>query len=220
MAVIGTGATSIQLIPEVAKEAAHLTVFQRRPNWAAPLNNSEISEEEMAEIRSRYDEIFATCARTPGGFEHEPDRRGFYTVSEEERRELWDRLYDGPGFGIWLQNFVEIFMDENANAEFSEYIAERIRQRVDDPELAEKLIPKDHGFGIQRVPLETEYFETYNRDNVTLTLRKPPLNESPNPGSKRVINTMSSTSSSTPPALTHLLARSTGSTFAELTASP
>ena len=58
-------------------------------------------------------------------------------------------------------------MDENANAEFSEYIAERIRQRVDDPELAEKLIPKDHGFGIQRVPLETGYFETYNRDNVT-----------------------------------------------------
>ena len=167
VAVIGTGATSIQLIPEVAKEAAHLTVFQRRPNWAAPLNNREISEEEMAEIRSRYDEIFATCARTPGGFEHEPDRRGFYTVSEEERRELWDRLYDGPGFGIWLQNFVEIFMDENANAEFSEYIAERIRQRVDDPELAEKLIPKDHGFGIQRVPLETGYFETYNRDNVT-----------------------------------------------------
>ena len=167
VAVIGTGATAIQLIPEVAKEAEHLTIFQRRANWAAPLNNSEISEKEMAEIRDRYDEIFATCARTPGGFEHEPDRRGFYSVPEEERRELWDRLYDGPGFGIWLQNFVEIFMDEDANAEFSEYIAERIRGRVDDPVLAEKLIPKDHGFGIQRVPLETNYFETYNRDNVS-----------------------------------------------------
>jgi len=167
VAVIGTGATAIQLIPEVAKEAEHLTVFQRRANWAAPLNNREISEEEMAEIRDRYDEIFATCARTPGGFEHEPDRRGFYSVPEEERRELWDRLYEGPGFGIWLQNFVEIFMDEDANAEFSEYIAERIRGRVNDAELAEKLIPKDHGFGIQRVPLETNYFETYNRDNVS-----------------------------------------------------
>ncbi|MCH2624047.1 MAG: NAD(P)/FAD-dependent oxidoreductase [Actinomycetota bacterium] len=166
VAVIGTGATAIQLIPEVAKEAETLTVFQRRANWAAPLNNREISEEEMADIRKRYDEIFETCARTPGGFEHAPDRRGFYNVSAEERRELWDRLYDGPGFGIWLQNFVEIFMDEDANAEFSEYIAERIRQRVDDPDLAEKLIPKDHGFGIQRVPLETDYFEAYNRDNV------------------------------------------------------
>lgn len=168
VAVIGTGATAIQLIPEVAKEAAHLTVFQRRPNWAAPLNNAPISAAEMASIRKRYDEIFENCAKTPGGFEHAPDRRGFYEVTAEERRELWDRLYDEPGFGIWLQNFVEIFVDERANAEFSDYIAERIRGRVDDPVLAEKLIPKDHGFGIQRVPLETGYFETYNRDNVEL----------------------------------------------------
>ncbi len=168
VAVIGTGATAIQLIPKVAKVAADLVVFQRRPNWAAPLNNAPISEEEMAEIRGRYDEIFAACARTPGGFEHEPDRRGFYEVSRERRLELWDRLYDGPGFGIWLQNFVEIFTNEEANAEFSEYIADRIRQRVADPELAERLIPNDHGFGIQRVPLETNYFEAYNRDNVHL----------------------------------------------------
>ncbi|MEM9653353.1 MAG: NAD(P)/FAD-dependent oxidoreductase [Actinomycetota bacterium] len=169
VAVIGTGATAIQLIPEVAEQAAHLTVFQRRPNWAAPLNNSPISEEEMADIRNRYDEIFDTCARTPGGFEHEPDRRGWDNVPQEERLALWDRLYhNGPGFGIWLQNFVEIFMDEDKNREFSDYIADRIRERVDDPELAEKLIPTDHGFGIQRVPLETNYFETYNRDNVTL----------------------------------------------------
>ena len=168
VAVVGTGATAIQLIPEVAKEAAHLTVFQRRPNWAAPLNNAPISTSEMAAIRARYDEIFATCARTPGGFEHEPDRRGFYAVSAEERRALWDKLYDEPGFGIWLRNFVEIFIDEEANAEFSAYIADRIRQRVDDPEIAEKLIPTDHGFGIQRVPLETHYFEAYNRDNVEL----------------------------------------------------
>ncbi len=168
VAVVGTGATAIQLIPEIAKEAAQLTVFQRRPNWAAPLNNAPITASEMAAIRTRYDEIFATCARTPGGFEHEPDRRGFYTVSAEERRALWDKLYDEPGFGIWLRNFVEIFIDEDANAEFSEYIADRIRQRVHDPELAEKLIPKDHGFGIQRVPLETHYFEAYNRDNVEL----------------------------------------------------
>ena len=168
VAVIGTGATAIQLIPEVAKEARTLTVFQRRPNWAAPLNNAPISKSEMAEIRARYDEIFATCARTPGGFEHEPDRRGFYNVSPEERRALWDRLYDAPGFAIWLRNFVEIFMDEDANAELSEYIADRIRQRVRDPVVAEKLIPKDHGFGVQRLPMETGYFEAYNRDNVEL----------------------------------------------------
>lgn len=168
VAVVGTGATAIQLIPEVAKVATKLTVFQRRANWAAPLNNGPISESDMEEIRQRYDEIFEVCARSPGGFEHEPDRRGFYEVNPEQRKELWDRLYDEPGFGIWLQNFMEIFVDEKANAEFSGYIADRIRARVDDPALAETLIPKDHGFGIQRVPLETGYYETYNQGNVEL----------------------------------------------------
>ena len=114
----------------------------------------------------RYDEIFATCARTPGGFVHEPDRRGFYEVTREERLALWDKLYDEPGFGIWLANFREIFMDEEANAEFSEFIADKIRPRVKDPKVAEKLIPRDHGFGVQRVPLETGYYEAYNRPNV------------------------------------------------------
>ena len=168
VAVVGSGATAIQLIPEVAKVAKNLTVFQRRANWAAPLNNGPISSSDMDELRERYDEIFATCARTPGGFEHEPDRRGFYDVSREERLKLWDRLYDEPGFGIWLQNFTDIFFDEKANAEFSDYIADRIRRRVNDPVVAELLIPKDHGFGVQRVPMETGYFETYNLDNGSL----------------------------------------------------
>ena len=168
VAVIGTGATGIQVIGDIAEKVGDLTVFQRRPNWSAPLNNGPISEAEMADIRSRYEEIFATCARTPGGFEHEPDRRGFWEVTREERVALWDRLYDTPGFAIWLRNFREIFTDEKANAEFSEYIADRIRRRVKDPATAEKLIPRDHGFGVQRVPMETRYFEAYNRDNVHL----------------------------------------------------
>tara|TARA_R110002073_G_scaffold308757_1_gene478865 strand:- start:118 stop:1803 length:1686 start_codon:yes stop_codon:yes gene_type:complete len=173
--IIGTGATAIQVIGDIADRVDSLHVFQRRANWAAPLNNSEITAEQMAEIRSRFDKIFATCARTPGGFEHEPDRRGFYEVSREEREKLWNRLYKEPGFGIWLANFREIFMDEKANEEFSEWVADRIRERVKDPVTAEKLIPRDHGFGVQRVPLETYYYEAYNRDNVHLV----DLNDSP-----------------------------------------
>jgi len=168
VAVIGTGATGIQLIGEIADKVGDLTVFQRRPNWSAPLNNSTISADEMAGIRTRYDEIFATCALTPGSFLHGPDARGFYEVSRKERLALWDKLYDEPGFGIWLANFREIFMDEAANAELSDYIAGRIRSRVKDPKVAEKLIPRDHGFGVQRLPLETNYLEAYNRDNVHL----------------------------------------------------
>lgn len=168
VAIIGTGATAIQIIPVVAEQAGHLTVFQRRANWAAPLNNGPLGKREMDDIKTRYDAIFEACARSPAAFEHTPDPRSFYDLTPDERRAFWDRLYDEPGFSIWLANFAEIFVDEKANAEFSDYIAERIRQRVDDPKVAELLIPKDHGFGIQRVPLETGYFEAYNRDNVEL----------------------------------------------------
>lgn len=173
--VIGTGATGIQVIAEIADKVGELYVFQRRPNWSTPLNNAPISEEEMAEIRARYDEIFANCAQSPGGFEHVPDRRGFWNLTHEERVAFWDELYRRPGFAILQANFIEIFSDEAANRELSEYIAGRIRERVDDPEVAEKLIPKDHGFGTQRLPLETNYFEAYNRDNVHLV----DLSESP-----------------------------------------
>jgi cation diffusion facilitator CzcD-associated flavoprotein CzcO len=176
VAVIGTGATGVQVIAEIADKVGELTVFQRRPNWCAPLNNRPMSDEEMAEIRARYDEIFERCARTPGGFIHDPDRRPFREVPREERIALWDELYEQPGFGIWLANFRDIFMDEEANAEFSEYMADKIRQRVDDPVVAEKLIPTDHGFGVQRVPMETRYYEAYNRDNVHLVdLQETPI---------------------------------------------
>jgi cation diffusion facilitator CzcD-associated flavoprotein CzcO len=173
--VIGTGATGIQVIAEIADKVGELTVFQRRPNWSTPLNNAPIDDGEMAAIRDRYDEIFANCAASPGGFEHVP-RWGFWDMSAEERKELWDQLYQEPGFAILAGNFGEIFFDEAANQELSNYIADRIRGRVNDPELAEKLIPRDHGFGLQRLPLETRYFEAYNRDNVHLVdLQSTPI---------------------------------------------
>ena len=173
--VIGTGATGIQVIAEIADKVAELKVFQRRPNWSTPLNNSPISETEMDDIRDRYDEIFANCAASPGGFEHVP-RWGFWDQSADERRALWDELYSQSGFAILASNFAEIFFDETANRELSDYIADRIRGRVDDPAVAEKLIPADHGFGLQRLPLETDYFEAYNLPNVELVdLRETPI---------------------------------------------
>ena len=123
--MIGTGATGVQVIGAIAGEVGELTVFQRRPNWCAPLHNAEITPDEMADIKARYDEIFDLCARTPGGFIHEPDRRPFFEVPREERLAKWEQLYGEPGFGIWLANFRDIFMDEEANAELSEFIAEQ-----------------------------------------------------------------------------------------------
>ena len=173
--IIGTGATAIQAIPEIAKQASQLTVFQRRPNWAAPLHNSKISKPEMEAIKDRYDEIYARCAETPSWFIHEADRRKTMDVPPEEREAFWEKLYAEPGFGIWMGNFRDILINETANSKISEFIAKKIRQRVQDPKIADKLIPKDHGFGSRRVPLESGYFETYNRDNVKLV----DVNETP-----------------------------------------
>jgi cation diffusion facilitator CzcD-associated flavoprotein CzcO len=89
-------------------------------------------------------------------------------VTEEEREAFWEKLYAEPGFGIWQGNFRDILVDRKANALLSDFVARKIRQRVKDQQVADKLIPKNHGFGTRRVPLETRYYEVYNQPNVTL----------------------------------------------------
>jgi cation diffusion facilitator CzcD-associated flavoprotein CzcO len=168
IAVIGTGATGVQTIQEVAKTAGSLTVFQRTPNWCAPLLNSKISPEEMARIRAGYPEMFQRCQETFACFLHTPDPRGTFEVSDQEREAFWEQRYAEPGFGIWQGNFRDILTDRKANAALSDFVARKIRQRVKDPTVAEKLIPKNHGFGTRRVPLETRYYEVYNQPNVKL----------------------------------------------------
>ena len=122
----------------------------------------------MADIRARYDEIFANCAANARRLRARAAAAGSGRDPRRSATRSGSELYDESGFGIWPGNFRRVFFDEAANREFSEFIADRIRQRVDDPDIAEKLIPKDHGFGLQRLPLETNYFEAYNRDNVEL----------------------------------------------------
>jgi cation diffusion facilitator CzcD-associated flavoprotein CzcO len=168
VAVIGTGATGVQTIQEVAKTAGHLTVFQRTPNWCAPLHNSRIDTEEMARIRVGYPEMFKRCQETFACFLHTPDPRRTFDVTPEEREAFWEKLYAERGFGIWQGNFRDILVDREANAAISDFVARKIRQRVKDPAIAEKLIPTNHGFGTRRVPLETRYYEVYNQPNVRL----------------------------------------------------
>ena len=178
VAVIGTGATAVQLITEIAKTVEHLTVFQRTPNWCAPLRNGPIDPREQASIRGRYAEIFDRCRNTYGGFIHDADRRKALEVSDEERIAFYEELYAQPGFGIWMGNFRDVLVNEAANATLTEFMAHKIRERVRDPELAEKLIPTDHGFGTRRVPLESGYYEVFNQPNVELVdVREAPIVE-------------------------------------------
>ena len=176
VAVIGTGATGVQTIQEVAKTAGTLTVFQRTPNWCTPLHNRPIDAEEMKTIRAGYPDMFKRCQETFACFLHTPDPRGTFEVTPEEREAFFEQLYASPGFGIWQGNFKDILVNREANAAISDFVARKIRQRVKDPAVAEKLIPKDHGFGTRRVPMETKYFEVYNQPNVTLVdIKETPI---------------------------------------------
>ncbi|OQV00978.1 hypothetical protein CLAIMM_06406 [Cladophialophora immunda] len=181
--VIGTGATGIQAITEIAKEPSikSLHVFQRTANWSAPLRNSEVTPEKMEKYKAEYDSVFERCASTPMCFLHQADPRKSADVSDEERLALWESLYAKPGFAKWLGAFSDTYTDRTANKLYSDFMANKIRERVHDPVVAEKLIPKNHGFGTRRVPLESGYFESYNRPNVHLVdIKENPI-EAVNP---------------------------------------
>jgi len=176
VAVIGTGATGVQVIQTIAPLVGQLTVFQRTANWCTPLHNARITEEEQARLKAGYPAMFELLRQTPGCYIHMTDPRGTFEVTPEEREAFWEELYAKPGFAIWMANFRDVLTDLKANALFSEFVAKKIRQRVKDPAVAEKLIPKNHGFGQRRVPQETGYYEAYNLPHVKLVdTRETPI---------------------------------------------
>ena len=178
VAVIGTGATGVQAITEIAKTAKHLTVFQRRPNWCKPLRNKQISKPEMDEIRQRYDEIFRKCQESATCFLHTPDHRNTFDATPEEREAFWEHQYNEPGFSMWVGGFRDMMTNRMANQAVSEFVANKSRERVKDPKVAELLVPKEHGFGTSRVPQESGYYEVYNQDNVELvSILENPIEE-------------------------------------------
>ena len=174
--VIGTGATGVQLITEIAKEVAHLTVFQRTANYCAPLRNGPIDDETQKKIKASYPEIFRKCMETAGSFMHEFDKRSAMDVSPEERLAQYERLWAEPGFKKWLSNFHDVMIPGEANEDYAEFVRNKIRERVHDPIVAEMLVPKDHMFGSKRLPCESGYYEVYNQDNVLLVdVREAPI---------------------------------------------
>ncbi len=174
--VIGTGATGVQLITEIAKEVGHLTVFQRTANYCAPLRNGPIDYETQRQIKASYPEIFKKCMETPGSFMHEFDPRSAMEVPPEERMDQYERLWAEPGFKKWLSNFYDVMMPGEANEDYAEFVRNKIRERVHDPVVAEMLVPKEHMFGSKRLPCESGYYEVYNQDNVLLVdVRKAPI---------------------------------------------
>ena len=178
VALIGTGSTGIQATPVIAREADHLTVFQRTPNYSVPARNAPLTPEVAAEIKADYREIRRKARESFGGFPFDPSVRSALDHSEEERRAIYESLWEEGGFKFLYGSFFDIFFNEDANATAAEFIRERIRAVVKDPAVAERLCPRDHPYGSKRPPIDTDYFETFNRDNVTLVdLRETPIEE-------------------------------------------
>ncbi|MEZ5409879.1 MAG: NAD(P)/FAD-dependent oxidoreductase [Acidimicrobiales bacterium] len=176
VAMIGTGASAVQLLPGIVDEVGSITVYQRTPNWCAPLNNGLITAEEQEEIRAGYEELERLCRSTFAGFAHADGTRSTFEDSKEQRWAFYESLWTKRGFAKLFSNYNDILVDPKANAEFCEYLAHKIRERVSDPATAEKLIPTDHGYGMKRPPMETGYYEAYNRPHCTLVdLHETPI---------------------------------------------
>ncbi|QGU06612.1 Phenylacetone monooxygenase [Corynebacterium occultum] len=166
--VIGTGASGIQVITEIAKDAAQLTVFQRTPNFATPIGNHPTDLVEEAEQKERYPEIRDASRNHFLGVPYNQVQPSALAVSEQERRKVFDERWNAGGFRLFIDSFQDILVDKKANDTAAEYIRNRIKERVKDPVTAEKLAPKDHPYATKRPPLETNYYEVYNQDNVEL----------------------------------------------------
>ena len=176
VAVIGTGSSGIQCIPLLAEQAALLTVFQRTPNFSVPAHNGPLDAEYEAEVRADYVEHHKRNRMTKGGV---PPRINTgvsaMSVSEGERQAKFEQAW---GFGTFaLQSvFNDISSNPGSNAAAAAFVHDKIRGIVNDPKVAEKLLPKTFPFGTKRLCLDTGYYATFNRDNVSLVdIRETPI---------------------------------------------
>ena len=168
VAVVGTGATAVQAIPEIAQQAKHLTVFQRTANYCVPARNGKVDPEVVKTRKADYDGIIKRTRESFFGQEHYFIPKSALEATPEEREREFDKRWDAGGFAFWLANYQDMFFSSEANELCADYIRRKIRKTVKDPAVAERLIPKGHYYGTKRQPLDTNYYETFNKDNVLL----------------------------------------------------
>lgn len=176
VAVVGTGSSAVQSIPIIAEQAAHLTVFQRTAAFSIPARNGPPSPSRREMIASRREAYRSEARLSPAGVPVERSLVGALQVSEEERRAVYDRMWEAGNLLGVGGAFADILRDRDANETLCEYIREKIRTLVRDPETARALTSQDYPVATKRPCLDTHYFETFNRPNVRLVdLRKTPI---------------------------------------------
>ena len=179
VAVIGTGSSGVQSIPVIAKQAESLTVFQRTPQYTIPARHETVDRRFIEEeVKPNYDAILEKARWSQSGFPLELSERLALEVSEEERLETYESLWAQGGFRFLHASYKDIRTDVEANDTAAEFIRSKIRQIVTDPDTVSKLLPTDHPLGSKRALIDTNYYETYNRDNVELVdIRRSPIQE-------------------------------------------
>src|SRR5215471_12103491 len=166
--VIGTGATAVQAIPEIAQQAKHLTVFQRTPAFCVPARNGRVDPDVTKARKADYDGIRQRIKDSFFGFELNFLPKSVLEAAPEEREREFDGMWDAGGFAFWLANYQDMFFSKEANDVIADYLKRKIYATVNDPVVAEKLVPKSYPYGTKRQPLDTNYFETFNKKNVLL----------------------------------------------------
>jgi cation diffusion facilitator CzcD-associated flavoprotein CzcO len=176
--VIGTGSTGVQSVSTIAKTAKHLTVFQRTAQYAIPARHERVDRAFLENVKQNYDEIWAKTKNSSGGFPFQHNGMSALDVSDEARLKIYEELWAEGGVKFLFGSFRDLLTDARANDTVSEFIRSKIREEVKDPDVAEVLIPKDHPFGSRRPIIHTDYFQAFNRSNVTLVdARRFPIQE-------------------------------------------
>lgn len=167
VAVVGIGATGIQVIQTIADQVAHLTVFARTPQYVLPMKNPTYGQAAQEQYKSRFAELKATIPHTFTGFEYDFEH-AWADCTPEQRQEILEEIYQDGSLKLWLAGFGEQFFDAEVSETISEFVRQKMRDRLKDQRLIDILVPTDYGFGTHRVPLERGYLEVYHRDNVDL----------------------------------------------------
>ena len=176
--IIGTGSSGIQAIPVIAAQAAHLTVFQRTPNFTVPARNGPMSAEFQRQVKANAGEIRQKNRESFIGMPFDVPEKSALEATPEERKRVYDDLWQVGGFRFLFSSYNDLILNQDANDTAAEYVRERIREMVRDPATAEKLSPRDYPIATKRPPIDTDYYETFNRDNVTLVdLKASPIQE-------------------------------------------
>lgn len=174
--VIGVGSSGVQVIQTIASQVGQLTVFQRTPGFAVPLNNQPVDQEQRRWNAENHSLVRAGSRQHPFGTPYELPRPSSHADSEQERLARYERMYNEGGLRLISSAYADVLVDESANHLLSEWVRKRIGERVKNPEVAEMLKPTDHPYGTKRPPLEIEYYEAFNRDNVKLVdVKKNPI---------------------------------------------